>query len=502
MKYQLSIKQISKLFEKEIENNTLITGISYNSKEIKEGDIFICLVGEKTDGHNFVKEAESKGAKVIISQKDIETSIPVIKVQDTQIALAKLSNAFYNEPTKKIRVLGVTGTNGKTTTTHLIQHILEKSSLKTAVIGTLGTRESSTSAYYDAKHTTPQAPDLQKQLAVLSDKGFTHIAMEVSSHALELHRVSDCDFAGAVFTNLTQDHLDFHLTMDAYFKAKRKLFEILNNSSHKNKYAILNKDDGKYSELVEALDSKKVRIISYGVKNSSDFQAKNINFSSNGLRFSLVSPEGTFDVISKLNGMFNVYNLLASISCAFAEGLSINSIISAISSADEVPGRFQIITSENNSESPICIVDYAHTPDGLENILKSARLMVKEGKKLICVFGCGGDRDPTKRPKMGRIAEELSDIVIVTSDNPRSEDPKQIITDILSGTKNVSNITVEADRRTAIEIAISKSSKNDVIVIAGKGHEDYQILKDRTIHFDDREEVKKALDGFTSLRGT
>ncbi len=489
MKYQLTIKQISECFEKSINDDTLITGISYDSREVKPGDIFVCLIGEKTDGHNYIKDAEVKGAKCIMVQRKIETSLPVICVNDTQTALPKLANFFYGEPSKKINIIGITGTNGKTTTTHLIQHIFEKNNLKTAVVGTLGTRENTNSEYYEAKHTTPQASDLQRQLGNLLDKGFSHLAMEVSSHALSLHRVDECNFKGGVLTNVTQDHLDFHLTMDEYWRAKRKLFEMLNLSVWKNKYAVINKDDVLFEEFIKPLD-KDIKVLSYGVKNKSDFQAVDISFLPDGVEFLLKSPIGDFKVKSRLNGMFNVYNLLAAISVSYAEGVKINKIISAVSDAKEVPGRFQIIRTEN---SPLCIVDYAHTPDGLENILKAARLMTPKNGRLICVFGCGGDRDPTKRPKMGKISEDLSDSVIVTSDNPRSEDPKQIISDILSGVKNTSNIVVEADRKLAIEAAITKASKNDVIVIAGKGHEDYQILKDKTIHFDDREEVSLSL---------
>lgn len=494
MKYQLTINEISNYFNSPIDSNALITGISYDSREVKDGDIFVCLTGEKTDGHNYIKEAEKNGAKAILAEKKIDSSLPIIYIDDTQTAIAKLASFFYKEPSKKIRIIGVTGTNGKTTTTHLIQHIFEKNNLKTALVGTLGTKENIAGNYYDSKHTTPQASDLQKQLSNLVDKGFTHLAMEVSSHALSLHRVDKCDFAGAVLTNITQDHLDFHLTMDAYANAKRKLFEMITESSWKNKYSVINKDDKSFG-----LFSKVLNPLFYSVKEKSDFQAKDINFESSGVSFTLLSPKGEHKVKSKLNGLFNVYNILAAISVAYSEGIEINKIIYALKDANEVAGRFQIITTEN---SPTCIVDYAHTPDGLENILKAARLMTKKDKKLICVFGCGGDRDPTKRPKMGKIAEELSDLVIVTSDNPRSEDPKQIISDILSGIKNTSNIIVEADRKNAIQIAVSKASCNDVIVLAGKGHEDYQILKDKTIHFDDREEVKKALEGIVSLRGT
>ena len=498
MHYQSTIKDIANLFENKIDNTTLVTGISYDSRSIERGNIFVCLIGEKTDGHNYIKQAEEKGACAILAQKKINSSLPVIYTkEDTQIGLAKLANFFYKEPSKKIRSIGVTGTNGKTTTTHLLQHIFESNNFKTALIGTLGTRENTSSSYYDAKHTTPQASDLQKELSKLFDLGFTNLAMEVSSHALSLHRVDECTFTGAILTNITQDHLDFHLTMEEYSKAKRKLFEMLNNSSQKNKYAILNSDDNDFLEFKKII-SNNVKLLTYGIKSKSNFQAKEINFESDGLSFVLLSPAGEHKVKSKLNGLFNVYNILASIAASFAEGIEINKIINPLKSANEVPGRFQIIQSRQNTNSPMCIVDYAHTPDGLENILKASKLITeKRGakSKLICVFGCGGDRDPTKRPKMGKIAEELSDLVIVTSDNPRTEDPKQIINDILSGIKNTSNIIVEVDRKNAIEVAIKKATPNDVVVIAGKGHEDYQILKDKTIHFDDREEIKKALEG-------
>ncbi len=500
--HQLSIKDICITLGTDYSNSAeaIITGIAYDSREVKQGDIFVCLIGEKTDGHNHIKEAEENGAVAILAQIKINSKLPVIYATNTQIAIAKLANLFYNHPSTKLRIIGVTGTNGKTTTTHLIQHIFENARLKTAIIGTLGTRETSNSDYYDAKHTTPQASDLQKQLATLVEKGFTHLAIEVSSHALSLYRVGECSFTGAVLTNITQDHLDFHLTMAGYSKAKKKLFEMLNISPQKNKYAILNRDDEIFEDFSKSINKNNVNLYSYGVNNKADFQASDISFESSGLSFSLTSPLGKNKVQSKLNGMFNVYNILASISVAYAEGLERNTILSAISTANEIPGRFQIIQSEKNPDAPLCIVDYAHTPDGLENILKSAKLITdkrkNENKKsnLICVFGCGGDRDPTKRPKMGKIAENYSDTVIVTSDNPRSEDPKQIISDILSGINNTSNIIVEADRKNAIQIAISKASSNDVVVFAGKGHEDYQILKDRTIHFDDREEVKKALE--------
>ena len=496
MNYQSTINEISKLFNSNTNSSEVITGISYDSRLVKEGDIFVCLTGEKTDGHNHINEAENKGARAILAQKKIISKLPVIYVTDTQASIPKLASHFYKEPSKKIRIIGVTGTNGKTTTTHLIQHILEKSDHKTALIGTLGIKETTTSDYYDSKHTTPQASDLQRQLSSLTERGFTNLAMEVSSHALALHRVDECNFTGAVLTNITQDHLDFHLTMEEYTRAKLKLFNMINQSTMKNKFAIINKDDNSY-DLFKNTVSKDVRLFSYSVKNKSDFYGYEIKFGLTGLNFKLSCPEGEYDVSSKLNGLFNVYNLLAAIAAAYSEGIEIKKIINFIKDAKEVAGRFQIISNEKNPDSPMCIVDYAHTPDGLDNILKAARQILESKNKkgrLVCVFGCGGDRDPTKRPKMGRIAEELADVVIITSDNPRTEDPKQIISDILSGINNTAGIIVEPDRKNAIQIAVQKSAKDDIIVVAGKGHEDYQILKDRTIHFDDREEVKNAID--------
>lgn len=496
MNHQLTVKDIAYNFGNNIQNNNVISGIAYNSKEVKKGDIFVCLIGEKSDGHNYIKEAEEKGAVGVLAQININSSLPVIYVKDTQIALAKLANLFYKEPSKKIRIIGVTGTNGKTTTTHLIQHILEKNQIKAALIGTLGTRENIESPYLDAKHTTPQAPELQKQIRSFVDKGFTHLVMEVSSHALALHRVEDTNFSGAVLTNVTQDHLDFHLTMEEYYKAKLKLFEMINHSSWKDKYTVINKDEKLYEEFKKII-KKDIKIINYGIKNNADLKADNINFGLDNTSFSLLIKEGTFKIISKLNGLFNVYNVLSAISVTYAEGIPLNKVAYAVKDAKEVAGRFQIIRNSKNPDLPVCIVDYAHTPDGLENILQAVRHMlnsINKNGKLICVFGCGGDRDPTKRPKMGRIAESLSDLVVVTSDNPRTEEPKQIISDILSGISNTSNIIVELDRRTAIQIAISKAKQNDIVVVAGKGHEDYQILKDKTIHFDDREEVKKVLE--------
>ncbi len=461
-----------------------ICGISYNSLLTKSGDIFICIRGEAADGHDFAKSAAEKGAAALFCEEKLNVNIPQIIVKDTKRTMAKIAAAFYNEPSKDINLIGVTGTNGKTTVTHLVQRILEENNEKCALIGTLGYKLSSTDEYKDAKHTTPQPPELQRDLRLMADNGIKNVVMEVSSHSLEQQRVGCCDFNGAVFTNLTQDHLDYHITMSNYFKAKAILFENLKDGA----FAVINADDS-YAEKFMSVVPKNVKIITYGVKNNADVKAENIDFSINGAKLTVNFNSENVEMRLHLNGMFSVYNALA----AFASGLAMNipyqTIVKALEHTKSVAGRFEIV-----SKKPLVIVDYAHTPDGLENVLKAARELTPQTSKLICLFGCGGARDTTKRPKMGQIADKLSDKVIVTSDNPRSEDPQLIISDIMTGIKTVDTqrIFVEPDRGEAIKFLKSISNPEDVIVIAGKGHEDYQILKNETIHFDDREEARKV----------
>ena len=379
------------------------------------------------------------------------------------------------------KIFVVCGTNGKTTVTHLIQKLFEESGEKCALIGTLGHKFSSDDSYHDAKHTTPQAPELQKIFAEIDDKNIKNVVMEVSSHSLVQHRVDYCDFNGAVFTNLTQDHLDFHITMNNYFKAKAILFEELVAGD----FAVINADDeyaGKFMEVI----SPTVSLYTYGVNMPADVKAKDVTFNHNGASFTCVIKEKEYKVNLKMNGMFSVYNVLAALTTALALNMDIEKAIHTMEQLGGVAGRFEIIINQ-----PTVIVDYAHTPDGLENVLKAARDITPSEGKLICVFGCGGDRDATKRPKMGRIAEELADKIIVTSDNPRSEDPQQIITDILAGLRSVNDVVVEPDRELAIKEACKLAGKKDVVLVAGKGHEDYQILANETIHFDDREKVRE-----------
>ena len=466
-------------------SNVDITGISYNSKTCKHGDIFVCLVGEHTDGHEYAQSAITNGATALLVEKPLEINVPQVVVSSTRKKIADIADRFYSSPSQGINLIGITGTNGKTTVTHLIQKIFEENTQACALIGTLGYKLSSSGEYRDAKHTTPQAPELQATLRMIKDvEKIDNVVMEVSSHALEQNRVGGCRFKGAVLTNLTQDHLDYHITMDNYFEAKSLLFKKLKA----NDFAVINADDDYSKRFLDTVPPT-TRTITYGVKNTADIMAKNIDFSMNGAEFTLVSPNGEYPISLHLNGMFSVYNVLAAIATALALGIDIQVALKALQKVKGVAGRFEVVVKK-----PLVIVDYAHTPDGLENVLKSAREIIPKDGKLICLFGCGGDRDATKRPKMGAIAQKIADKIVITSDNPRSEDPQQIITDIIAGLQSVSpdKVTVEPDRGKAIELLTNIANNNDVIIIAGKGHEDYQILKDKTIHFDDREEARKV----------
>lgn len=467
-------------FNNEIE----ITGISYNSKITKDSDIFVCLKGEHSDGHEYAKMAFEKGAKALLCEKELDINIPQIIVKSARHSIADLAATFYNNPSKELNLIGITGTNGKTTVTHLVQRIIEANNQKCALIGTLGYKLSSSSEYKEAKHTTPQAPELQATLRMLVDEQIKNVIMEVSSHALEQNRIGGCDFNGAVLTNLTQDHLDYHITMNNYFESKAILFKNLKEGS----FAVINVDDEYGQRFIDVLPEG-VKTITYGVKNQADIMAKDIEFSIHGAKCNFNFNNGKKELDLQLNGMFSIYNALAAFACGLAMGINTNTCASALEETASVAGRFEIV-----SKQPLVIVDYAHTPDGLENVLKAAREITPKGSELICLFGCGGDRDTTKRPKMGKIADDLADKIVVTSDNPRSEDPQLIISDIMTGIKSVNThrIFVEPDRGEAIKFLKKISNSNDVIVLAGKGHEDYQILKDKTVHFDDREEARKV----------
>lgn len=478
-------------------NYKLYTGIYYDSRNVKPGSIFVALKGEKTDGHDYLVAALENGASLLVVQKNIIATNAQIQtlinkspdkfyiVEDTHQALAEISSEFYDKPSSKIKIIGVTGTNGKTTVTHLLQSIFETRS-SCALLGTMGLKEQVKAPYQDLKHTTPLAKETQEVISGLVDKHYDYLVMEVSSHALDQKRVGAIKFKAAIVTNLTQDHLDYHLTMDSYFAAKAKIFVQTSD------YAVINIDDEYAERFISKAQAAGIRVVSYGVNRAADFKAENIRFDNAGLGFDLSQNGHVYGFRLKLNGMFNVYNALAAIACALEEGFALEQVVEILATAPVVAGRFEVI---KEASSPFCVVDYAHTPDGLLNVLKGARALIpaNTSAKLICVFGCGGDRDMTKRPKMGKIAYDLADHVVVTSDNPRSEEPDQIIADILTGIPNIDRVKVVPDRAQAIKDAINFAKHDDIVVIAGKGHEDYQILKDRTIHFDDREEVRKAI---------
>lgn len=470
------------------EDNSEINEVYFNSEEVKPGGVFVCIKGEHVDGHDYAESAVKNGAVAVIATKEFSLSVPVLEVQNTELALAQAAAFLYKFPGKKINITGVTGTNGKTTVTHFIENIFETSGKKCGLIGTMGSRYSSSEIYEEGKHTTPQANDLQKTLRDFLDKGITNVVMEVSSHSIEQHRTAECNFKGAVHTNLTQDHLDYHITMENYFLAKSKLFSSLKNSPEN--YAVINKDDSYRERFIKAVPGN-VKIFTYGIKNDADIIAEDIKFTAEGSTFNCVTSFGTGKITLQTAGIFGIYNALAALSTGLAEGIDFETCAEALETTPSVAGRFETVMKQ-----PLVIVDYAHTPDGLKNVLVAAREITPADGELICVFGCGGDRDATKRPKMGRIAETLCDKIIITSDNPRTEDTQQIITDILAGIQSLNSdkMIVEIDRRVAIENAARIAKENDVVVLAGKGHETYQILGNETVHFDDKEEALKAFE--------
>lgn len=477
--------------------NSEVSDITADSREVKKGSLFICLEGVHVDGHDYATVAADRGASVIIASKEINVSdlITVVYVEDPRKAMEDITPYFFDYPSKKMRMIAVTGTNGKTTTTHIIAHILRQQGYKVGVIGTLHWLINEEA--YPIRNTTPDVITLQKILYRMEKAGVTHVSMEVSSHALSLNRIAGCEFDTAIFTNLTQDHLDYHKTMESYAETKARLFSLVSADKHSKplKSGIINIDDS-YATIMKSFVNKKTfcPVFTYGIENEADLQAINIKFSRQALSFDLKMDDITYSVHTKLVGRFNVYNTLAAIGAALSEGIRIDQIISALSTFTTVPGRFEIV---DEGQPFTVIVDYAHTPDGLENILKTTREFTKG--RIITVFGCGGDRDRKKRPIMGEIAALYSDIIIITSDNPRSEEPAFIISEIEDGVRKAINngyvfsYEVLIDRRDAISHAIQIGKSGDTILIAGKGHETYQIIKDKIIHFDDREEARNII---------
>ncbi len=469
---------------------TLIAAVVSDSRAVTPGSCFVAIRGFATDGHRYLAQAVAAGAVAVVYEDEslappFPPAIACARVTDTRRACAAMSAAFWDVPSARLVIAGVTGTNGKTTTVALIDALFRGQSFTTGVLGTLGRRVAEEQAR--TARTTPDSVELQATFAEMLARDVTHVAMEVSSHALSLHRVWGTKFDAAVFTNLTQDHLDFYESLDEYLEAKILLFSEYADlaSPEKELHGLLNADDPSTPVI---RSRARCPIITYAVEEArADVVALNPTFSVEGARFEISAFGEREPVELALAGRFNVYNALAAAACGLSLGLPLRDIARDLATVEGVDGRFE---SVDEGQDFAVLVDYAHTPDGLANVLSSARQITRN--RLICVFGCGGDRDRTKRPLMGTIAAEQADLAIVTSDNPRSEDPLAIIDDIRAGIA-AGEVVVEPDRRRAIERAVSVAEFGDVVVIAGKGHEDYQIFADKTIHFDDREEARRAL---------
>lgn len=462
--------------------NIEISNIEFDSRKVTEGTLFVCVKGFSSNGHDFIDEATGKGAKAFIIQDDVEIKegFTYIKMEDTRKAMSKLASNFNENPTSRLNVVGVTGTNGKTSITTFLREILELNDIKSGLVGTISIDNGKDIIV--SKNTTPESIDLQKHFKTMLDSGCTHCAMEVSSHSLSLGRVDDTEFKIGVFTNLTPDHLDFHKNLNDYREAKQLLF-------YKTVQAnVINADDAGGQEIIKNIKNLEDPVLfTYGIHSKADFRATNIKINASGVSYRLITPTLEEDIFVPVPGEFTVYNTLAVIATSALLGIPVDIIKEGLASTKGVPGRFE--TVQNNKGIHV-IVDYAHTPDALDNVINTAKQFAN--KKIITVFGCGGDRDSSKRPMMGSVAEKLSDIAILTSDNPRTEDPNKIIKDVLSG-MNKGNHEIIIDRREAIVRAVELAQKDDIILITGKGHEDYQILGTEKIHFDDKEEALKAL---------
>jgi UDP-N-acetylmuramoyl-L-alanyl-D-glutamate--2,6-diaminopimelate ligase len=474
-----------------------VASLTDDSRQIKPGTLFVAVKGERADGHSYVRKAVAAGAAALVVQDASvaqDQTVPIVGVRDSRRALGMLAARLLNDPSTHLRMIGVTGTNGKTTTTYLCKAVLESAKRRVGLIGTVAYEIGS--ERIDASHTTPGAVELQQLLARMVRGGLDAVAMEVSSHALAMDRTSGCEYDTAVFTNLTQDHLDYHQTMEEYFRAKLRLFAGLTASGSKSgpKRAVINADDPWALRIKEAC---RVPVWTYSLREASDIRAHDVRLSVDGTSFRVVTPCGNGQLQSRLVGEHNVYNALAAIGVGLSEGLSLDVIREGIHTVQNVPGRFERVEA---GQSFTIVVDYAHTEDALVRLLAAAQAL-KTGR-IITVFGCGGDRDRGKRPKMGRAATEYSDVVILTSDNPRTEDPMTILKEVEAGVRDAlqtSRVRYEMipDRRAAIETAIREARRGDMVLIAGKGHEDYQIIGKQKFHFDDREVAREAVGKLT-----
>ncbi len=485
--------------------------VTHDSRACAPGTVFVAISGEKVDAHDFISQAVERGAVAVISerQSDLAQAPAWIEVSDARGAQAQAAAAVHGHPSQKLKLVGITGTNGKTTTAHLIDSIIRAAEGTSAMFGTIQYRIAEESA--TAHHTTPESSDIQRMLAQAVAAGCRSAVMEVSSHAIELRRALGLKFAAAVFTNLTRDHLDYHKTMESYFAAKEKLFN--GGVGYDPGASIINIDDEYGRRLTKTARGDK---ITYGFNPNADVRTDDFSITARGLRFTALTPSGRAEITSSLVGRPHVYNTLAAIATGLALGFDLETVARGVAENPGVAGRFErVIPDDEHPADFAVIVDYAHTDDALKNVLQTAREIVSGGRgpgagdreetrresshqqeagRVITVFGCGGDRDRTKRAPMGEIAARLSDFVIATSDNPRSEDPLKIIEDIEVGLKSAGQPYIRmADRRDAIFRAINEAQRGDIVVIAGKGHETYQILGDQTIHFDDREVAREAM---------
>ncbi len=479
-----------------------VKGLSYDSRKVKPGFLFVALRGYKQDGHNFVKDAIRKGAIALVAESIdgswIDNKISIVHVPDSRNALSKLAVNYYRPPFEKINMIGITGTNGKTTTSYLLESILLAAGAKPGVIGTINYRLPGRT--WKAPVTTPESLDLMRILRKMADAGVSDVIMEVSSHALDQGRTNDCPFRVAVFTNLSREHLDYHSSMEAYFEAKSRLFLNLREKSPVGlTKAVINIDDPKGKELLTLTD---VPVLTYGLGRGCDVRADKVQVNKNGMTANLISPAGEIAIQSSLLGDFNIYNILAASAAGLCMDIDLKTVASGIERLKEIPGRLELV---KNKRSLTVVVDYAHTPDALLKAIKAVRSIVRG--RLITVFGCGGDRDKGKRWEMGYIAGSHSDLAIITSDNPRTEDPADIASQIEKGIREAgikklgslpedqmsrSGYLLDLDRGHAIQSAISMADEKDLILIAGKGHEDYQIIGNDKRYFDDRKVAAKA----------
>jgi UDP-N-acetylmuramoyl-L-alanyl-D-glutamate--2,6-diaminopimelate ligase len=481
---------------KQLQEATLVTngpvevqGITHDSRKVKPGNLFVCLLGERSDGHAYAADAIARGAVALVVQEDrahmVPKDVPLLLVPDTRRALPPLAATIFGHPSHHLKLIGVTGTNGKTTTTCLIAHILRAAEKRTGTIGTLGAEYMG--ERLPSEHTTPEADQLQELLAKMRLRGAEAVVMEVSSHALAQYRTDGCTFDVGVFTNLTQDHLDYHKTWNAYFEAKLRLFREYPQESGKEFVASINLDDPRGGVVAR---ETRGRVITYGMNSPADVRATDLRVEVSRTTFQAHTPFGKLDVTLHIGGAFQVYNALAAIGAGVGLGIPLETIGKGLYSVTAIPGRFERVPTGRGFE---VIVDYAHTPDGLENLLASARRL--NPARLIVVFGCGGDRDRTKRALMGRLVGMGAEVAVVTSDNPRSEEPQAIIEEILAGMQDVpAQVVVEPDRRKAIGMALREARPRDLVLIAGKGHEDYQEIKGVKHPFDDRRVVRELLE--------